>query len=233
MDILLNIGTRVLFEDNHLLIINKQATEIVQDDKTGDTSLFDYVKEYIRIKYNKPGDAFLGVVHRLDRPVSGVLIFARTTKALQRLNKMLQEHRVKKTYWAVVRDKPPFMEQTLDNFLKRNTRQNKSYVYDKAIDGSQRAILDYKVIAESDKHFLLEINLQTGRHHQIRAQLSHMGCPIRGDLKYGFPRSNPGGFIHLHARYLDFVHPVTKENIRISAPCPADPLWDHFINTIT
>lgn len=232
VDIIQNIESRVLFEDNHLLVVNKLATEIVQDDKTGDTSLFDNVKEYIRTKYKKPGDAFLGVVHRLDRPVSGALIFAKTTKALQRLNKMLQERRIKKAYWAVVRERPPFIEQELRHYIRRNTKQNKAYIYDKEVKDSQLAVLDYKLIAESDNHFLLEINLQTGRHHQIRAQLAHIGCPIRGDLKYGFARSNPGGFIHLHARDIEFQHPVSKELITITAACPTDPLWDHF-NKIT
>lgn len=216
---------QVLHEDNHIIIVNKRVGDIVQGDKTGDKPLSDIVKEYIKNKYNKPGDVFLGVVHRLDRPTTGVVIFARTSKALERLNKMFSERETKKTYWAVVKNKPPKHEDNLVHFLKRNEKNNTSKAHLKEIADSKKASLDYKIIAELKNYFALEINLHTGRHHQIRAQLSAIGCPIKGDLKYGFDRSNPDGGIHLHARKLKFIHPVSKENIEIIAPVPEDVIW--------
>lgn len=216
---------QVLHEDNHIIVINKRVGDIVQGDKTGDKPLSEVVKEYIKYKYNKPGDVFLGVVHRLDRPTTGVVVFARTSKALERLNKMFSERETKKTYWAVVKNKPPKQEDNLVHFLKRNEKNNTSKAHLKEIPDSKKASLDYKIIAELKNYFALEINLHTGRHHQIRSQLSAIGCPIKGDLKYGFDRSNPDGGIHLHARKLKFIHPVSKENIEIVAPVPEDVIW--------
>ncbi|SHJ14940.1 RluA family pseudouridine synthase [Flavobacterium terrae] len=216
---------QVLHEDNHIIIINKRVGDIVQGDKTGDKPLSDIVKEYIKAKYNKPGDVFLGVVHRLDRPTTGVVVFARTSKALERLNKMFSERETQKTYWAVVKNKPPKQEDNLVHFLKRNEKNNTSKAHLKEIPDSKKASLDYKIIAELKNYFALEINLHTGRHHQIRSQLSAIGSPIKGDLKYGFDRSNPDGGIHLHARKLKFIHPVSKENIEIVAPVPEDVIW--------
>ncbi|AUC14046.1 RNA pseudouridine synthase [Tenacibaculum sp. SZ-18] len=217
----------VLHEDNHIIIINKRAGDIVQSDKTGDKPLNDVVKEYIKEKYNKPGNVFLGTVHRLDRPTSGIVIFARTSKALERLNKMLREKSIKKTYFAVVKDKLKRRENTLINFLKKNPKNNKSKAFPKEINGSKKAILHYKVIKELTNYSLLEIDLETGRHHQIRCQLSNIGHPIKGDLKYGFARSNKNGSIHLHARKISFTHPVNKKLIEVTAPLPKnDPIWD-------
>ena len=210
----------VVYEDNHIIVVNKTASEIVQGDKTGDTPLSETVKEYIKNKYNKPGNVFLGVTHRLDRPVSGLVVFAKTSKALSRLNEMFKRGEVQKTYWAVVKNRPPQEEGTLSHWLLRNEKQNKSYAYDKEKPGSKHSLLDYRLIAASDNYYLLEVNLKTGRHHQIRCQLSKMGCPIKGDLKYGFARSNPDGSICLHARRIAFVHPVSKENITVEAPLP-------------
>lgn len=215
----------VLFEDNHIVIVNKKTGDISQGDKTGDKPLSDVVKEYIKDKYNKPGDVFLGVVHRLDRPTSGIIIFARTSKALERLNKMLREKTIKKTYWAVVKNQPKKQSDTLTNFLKKNPKNNKSTAYPKEIDGSKKAILHYNTIKKLDNYSLLEIDLETGRHHQIRTQLSNIGSPIKGDLKYGFDRSNKDGSIHLHARKIHFTHPVSKEIINITAPVPNDVIW--------
>jgi 23S rRNA pseudouridine1911/1915/1917 synthase len=228
----MNIGERILFEDNHIIVVNKLASEIVQGDKTGDIPLSNTVKDYLKTKYDKPGEVYLGVVHRLDRPVSGAVIFARTSKALSRLNNMLKEHKIEKTYWAVVKDPPPNESGRLTHFLHRNEKQNKSYVFD--IDGAnrQKAELDYRQLAVSDNYCLLEVKLLTGRHHQIRAQLAFIGCPIKGDLKYGFPRSNPGGFIHLHARKISFIHPVKEELITLVASVPSDPVWDFFQNKV-
>ncbi len=223
-----SIDQDILYEDNHLLILNKQPSDIVQGDKTGDEPLSEILKGYIKKKYNKPGDVFLGVVHRLDRPVSGAVVFARTTKALSRLNMLLRDGKMNKTYWAIVKNKPPEMEAHLTQYLTRNEEKNKSSVYDKPVNGSQKAELIYKVIGKSDLYYLLSIQLLTGRHHQIRAQLAAMGCPIKGDLKYGYPRSNPGGFIHLHARSIEFLHPVKKELLLVIANPPADKLWDFF-----
>ncbi len=216
---------QILHEDNHIIVINKRVGDIVQGDKTGDKPLSDIVKEYIKDKYNKPGDVFLGVVHRLDRPTTGIVVFARTSKALERLNKMFSERETQKTYWAVVKNKPPKTEDKLVHFLKRNEKNNTSKAHSKEVPESKIASLDYQIIKELNNYFVLEINLHTGRHHQIRAQLQAIGCPIKGDLKYGFDRSNPDGGIHLHARKLAFVHPVSKENIEIIAPTPSDSIW--------
>lgn len=219
----------VVYEDNHLIIVNKSSSEIVQGDKTGDKTLADEVKEYLKDKYHKPGNVFLGVVHRLDRPVSGLVVFARTGKALARLNEMFRTKEVHKTYWAIVGNRPAIPEGELIHWLVRNEKQNKSYAYDKEVPGSKKAILDYRLIGQSDRYFLLEINLKTGRHHQIRCQLAKMGCPIKGDLKYGAPRSNPDGSICLHARRITFVHPVSKKEINIEAPLPSSNLWKSFL----
>lgn len=215
----------VLYEDNHIIIVNKRVSEIVQGDKTGDKPLSETVKEYLKEKYNKPGNVFCGVTHRLDRPVSGIVVFARTSKALPRLNEMFKNKEIKKTYWAIVKNAPQQPEGTLRHYLLRNEKQNKSYAYDNEKPNSKLAILHYKLIAQSDRYNLLEIDLETGRHHQIRAQLSKMGCPIKGDLKYGAERSNPDGGISLHARSISFVHPVSKQLIEVTAPLPEDNLW--------
>ncbi|MDA9087004.1 RluA family pseudouridine synthase [Polaribacter sp.] len=217
---------QVLFEDNHVIIVNKRAGDITQGDKTGDKPLSDVVKEYVKDKYNKPGLVFIGTVHRLDRPTSGIVIFARTSKALERLNKMLREKTIKKTYWALVKNAPKVTTDTLTNFLKKDTKKNKSFVYKKEIEGSKKAILHYNIIKKLENYFLLEIDLETGRHHQIRTQLSYIGSTIKGDLKYGFPRSNKDGSISLHARKIKFIHPVSKEEIAITAPTPKDIIWN-------
>lgn len=218
----------VVYEDNHLIIVNKTASEIVQGDKTGDTPLSETVKQYIKEKYAKPGNVFLGVVHRLDRPVSGLVVFAKTSKALARLNEMFRNSEVKKTYWAIVKQRPPQDEGELVNYLVRNEKQNKSYAYDKEVKNSKKAVLHYRLIGHSQNYFLLEVDLKTGRHHQIRYQLAKMGCPIKGDLKYGFARSNPDGSICLHAHRVKFVHPVSKELIDVTAPLPPGNLWNGF-----
>lgn len=225
----------VVYEDNHIIIVNKTASEIVQGDKTGDTPLSETVKQYLKEKYQKPGNVFIGVTHRLDRPVSGLVVFAKTGKALSRLNEMFKNGEVKKTYWAVVKNRPPQEEGELVHYMIRNEKQNKSYAYDREKPGSKKAILHYRLIGHSQNYYLLEIDLKTGRHHQIRCQLAKMGCPIKGDLKYGSPRSNPDGSICLHARNIRFVHPVSKERIEIEAPTPAsDGLWQSFeTNLIT
>lgn len=219
---------KVVYEDNHLIIINKSSSEIVQGDKTGDTPLSEMVKAYLKEKYNKPGNVFIGVVHRLDRPVSGLVVFAKTSKALSRLNEMFRTNDVHKTYWAIVKNEPKKPEGTLVNWLVRNEKQNKTFVYDTEKPGAKKAILDYKVIAHSQNYHLLEIQLHTGRHHQIRCQLAHMGCPIKGDLKYGFSRSNPDGSICLHSRYVELIHPVSKEKIQVTADVPEGNLWSAF-----
>jgi len=216
----------ILFEDNHIVIVNKKSGDIVQADKTGDNPLSEVVKEYIKEKYNKPGKVFLGVVHRLDRPTSGIIIFARTSKALERLNKMLRDREISKTYWAVIKNNPKKTTGTLIHFLKKNPKNNKSTVFKKEAKGSKKAILHYKTIKNLENYSLLEINLETGRHHQIRAQLSFIGSPIKGDLKYGASRSNKDGGIHLHARKICFVHPVSKENISLVAPLPNEVIWN-------
>ena len=218
----------VVYEDNHIIVVNKTASEIVQADKTGDTPLSETVKQYLKEKYQKPGNVFLGVTHRLDRPVSGLVIFAKTSKALTRLNEMFRAGEVKKTYWAVVKNAPKESEGELVHFLVRNEKQNKSYAYDKEVPNSKKAVLDYRLIGRSDNYYLLEVDLKTGRHHQIRCQLAKMGCPIKGDLKYGSPRSNPDGSICLHARRVRFVHPVSKELIELKAPLPEGHLWKGF-----
>ena len=217
---------QVLFEDNHIIIVNKRAGDITQGDKTGDKPLSDVVKEYVKDKYNKPGLVFIGTVHRLDRPTSGIVIFARTSKALERLNKMLREKTINKTYWALVKNAPKSTRDTLTNFLKKDTKKNKSFVYKKEIEGSKKAILHYNIIKKLENYFLIEIDLETGRHHQIRTQLSYIGSAIKGDLKYGFPRSNKDGSISLHARKIKFIHPVSKEEIAITAPTPNDIIWN-------
>jgi len=217
---------QVLHEDNHLIVVNKRVGDIVQGDKTGDKPLSDVVKEYIKEKYNKPGEVFLGVVHRLDRPTTGIVVFARTSKALTRLNEMFSNRTTQKTYWAVVKNKPPKTEDNLVHFLKRNEKNNTSKAHLKEVPDSKKASLDYTIIKTLDNYFVLEINLHTGRHHQIRAQLAAIGCPIKGDLKYGFDRSNPDGGIHLHARQLMITHPVTKEALVLTAPTPNDTIWN-------
>lgn len=219
---------QVLYEDNHIIIVNKASGEIVQGDKTGDTPLSETVKAYIKQAYAKPGNVFLGVVHRLDRPVSGIVVFARTSKALARLNDMFRKGEVHKTYWAITGNKPLHDEGRLDNWLVRNEKQNKSYAYDVEKPQSKHAILDYRLIGKSDKYYLLEVHLLTGRHHQIRCQLSHIGCPIKGDLKYGAPRSNSDGSISLMARRVEFEHPVSHQHISVEAPLPDDRLWKSF-----
>ena len=218
----------VVYEDNHIVVVNKTSSEIVQGDKTGDTPLSEMVKQYLKEKYNKPGNVFIGVTHRLDRPVSGLVVFAKTSKALPRLNEMFRNGEVKKTYWAIVKECPKETEGELVHDLVRNEKQNKSYAYDKEVKNSKKAVLHYKLIGHSQNYYLLEVDLKTGRHHQIRCQLAKMGCPIKGDLKYGSPRSNPDGSICLHARTVQFVHPVSKEMIRLTAPVPEGNLWNGF-----
>jgi len=218
----------VLFEDNHLIVVNKLPGDIVQADKTKDTPLRETVQNYLKVKYNKPGNVFAGVVHRIDRPVSGAVVFARTSKALARLNKIFSQREVKKIYWAVVDRAPAKPEEHLTHYLRKNERQNKSYVVNEKAKGAQRAELKYKLVAESDRYYLLEVELLTGRHHQVRAQLAAIGCHIKGDLKYGAARSNRDGSIHLHARRVEFIHPVKKEMLIIVARPPADPIWQHF-----
>ncbi|MEK8179757.1 RluA family pseudouridine synthase [Flavobacterium buctense] len=217
---------QILHEDNHIIVVNKRVGDIVQGDKTGDKPLSEVVKEYLKEKYNKPGDVFLGVVHRLDRPTTGIVVFARTSKALTRLNEMFSNRETQKTYWAVVKNKPPRTEDNLIHFLKRNEKNNTSKAHLKEVPESKKASLEYKIIKELNNYFALEIKLHTGRHHQIRAQLSAIGCPIKGDLKYGFDRSNPDGGIHLHARKLVFIHPVTKKTLEIIAPTPNEVIWN-------
>ncbi|CAM1339295.1 RluA family pseudouridine synthase [Tenacibaculum aestuarii] len=217
---------QVLHEDNHIIVVNKRAGDIVQGDKTGDKPLSDVVKEYIKENYNKPGNVFLGTVHRLDRPTTGIVIYARTSKALERLNKMLRDKTIKKTYWAVVQQQPKKASDTLTNYLKKNPKNNKSKAFTKEVKGSKKAILHYKTLKNLDNYSLLEVDLETGRHHQIRVQLSNIGAIIKGDLKYGAKRSNKDGSIHLHARKIEFTHPVSKELIKLTAPTPSDPIWD-------
>lgn len=217
-----------LYEDNHVIIVYKESGEIVQGDKTGDTPLSDIVKAYLKEKYQKPGNVFLGVVHRLDRPVSGLVIFARTSKALSRLNEMFRVGDVHKTYWAITQSAPSENEGELEHWLVRNERQNKSYAYTREVPGSKRAVLRYRQLAQGEHYSLLEVTLLTGRHHQIRCQLAAMGCPIKGDLKYGAHRSNPDGSISLMSRRVEFLHPVSKQPISVEAPLPADSLWTKF-----
>ena len=219
---------QVVYEDNHIIIVYKESGEIVQGDKTGDTPLAETVKAYIKEKYAKPGAVFLGVVHRLDRPVCGLVVFARTSKALSRLNDMFRKGEVHKTYWALVQNQPALPEGTLEHWLTRNEKQNKSYAYPREVPGSKKAILKYRLIGQSERYYLLEINLLTGRHHQIRCQLSAMGCPIKGDLKYGSTRSNADGSISLLSHRIDFIHPVSKEHIVVESPLPVDNIWQNI-----
>lgn len=218
----------VVYEDNHIIVVNKTSSEIVQGDKTGDIPLSETVKQYLKEKYQKPGNVFVGVTHRLDRPVSGLVVFAKTSKALSRLNEMFKNSEVKKTYWAIVKECPRELEGELVHYLVRNEKQNKSYAYDKEVPDSKKAILHYRLIARSQNYNLLEVDLKTGRHHQIRCQLAKMGCPIKGDLKYGSARSNPDGSICLHARRISFIHPVSKEQIDLEAQVPPGNLWSGF-----
>ena len=217
-----------LYEDNHIIIVYKECGEIVQGDKTGDTPLSESVKHWLKEKYDKPGNVFLGVVHRLDRPVTGIVVFGKTSKALKRLNDMFRKGEVSKTYWAIVQNAPEKQDETLINWLVRNEKQNKSYAHENEVPNSKKAILHYKVLGSSDHYTLLEINLQTGRHHQIRCQLAHMGCTIKGDLKYGARRSNPDGGISLLARRIEFVHPVSHDKIMVEAPLPNEKLWQEI-----
>jgi 23S rRNA pseudouridine1911/1915/1917 synthase len=221
----------VLYEDNHLIAVYKKPSDLSQSDKTGDVALDSDVKKYLADKYNKPGEVFLGVVHRLDRPVGGVMLFARTSKALERMNEIFRTRDVKKIYLAVVNERPPEDEAVLTHYLKKNEKQNKTYVYDKEVKGSKQSSLTYRLAGRSDRYFLLEVELHSGRHHQIRAQLAKIGCPIKGDLKYGYPRSNEDGSISLFARRLEFIHPVKKEKVTITAHFPQGDVWKHFMNT--
>ena len=222
----------VLYEDNHIIAVNKTCSEIVQGDKTGDAPLSETVKAYIKEKYNKPGEVFLGVTHRLDRPTSGVVLFARTSKALTRLNDMFKSHeQIRKTYWAIVQGKPKLPEARLENYLIRNEKQNKSYIAKPGAKDAKLAILTYKTLTVGEHYSLLEINLETGRHHQIRCQLAAIGCPVKGDLKYGAKRSNQDGGICLHARQIEFEHPVSHEQINIIAPTPKDSIWQQLAPT--
>lgn len=223
---------KVIYEDNHIIAVNKTCSEIVQGDKTGDEPLSGIVGQWLKKKYNKPGNVFVGVTHRLDRPVSGLVLFAKTSKALSRINEMFRTGEIKKTYWAIVKKQPPAEEGELVHYLVRNEKQNKSYAYDTEKPDSKKAILTYRIIDRSDHYFLLEIDLKTGRHHQIRCQLAKMGCPVRGDLKYGYDRSNKDGGISLHAGKISFIHPVSKEMIEIIAPVPDETLWKTFENKI-
>lgn len=224
---------KVIYEDNHIIIVNKACSEIVQGDKTGDITLIDKLKIYIKEKYQKPGNVFLGLVHRLDRPTSGIVIFARTSKALTRMNDLFKNKDIKKVYWVVVDKAPPENVATLVHYLKKNVKQNKSYAFDTQKADTKEASLTYRMAAKSDRYYLLEIELHTGRHHQIRAQLAKIGCYIKGDLKYGFARSNPNGGIHLHARSIEFIHPISKEKINITANPPDDVLWYEFVKIIS
>jgi 23S rRNA pseudouridine1911/1915/1917 synthase len=222
----------VVYEDNHLIIVNKKSGEIVQGDKTGDRPLSEIIKDYIKKEYCKPGNVFLGLVHRLDRPVSGLVVFAKTSKALVRLNEMFRIGEVHKTYWAITKNCPQQLEGELTDWLVRNEKQNKSYAYDKEVPNSKKAVLRYKVIGRSDNYSLIEIHLMTGRHHQIRCQLAKMGCPIKGDLKYGAQRSNPDGSISLQAHQVEFIHPVSKKEIIVEASIPEDNLWKEITKSI-
>ncbi len=223
------LSKRILYEDNHLIVVNKLSSEIVQGDKTGDEPLSENLKRYLKEKYQKPGNVFLGVIHRIDRPVSGVVVFAKTGKALSRMNELVKQRAMKKTYWAIVKNSPPLTEGKLVHYLVRNERKNKSFAYKTIKANSKEAVLEYTMLASSRDYHLLEVDLKTGRHHQIRVQLAAIGCPIKGDLKYGFPRSNPDASISLHARSVSFIHPVKKESLYIVAPPPKDALWDYFV----
>jgi 23S rRNA pseudouridine1911/1915/1917 synthase len=218
----------IIYEDNHIFAVNKRPSEIVQGDKTGDEPMSETLKRYIKHTYNKPGEVYLGTVHRLDRPVSGIVLFARTSKALSRLNEMFRGKEIQKTYWAVVKNRPKEDSGLLVHYLKKNEAKNMSKAFDKEQPGALKCELEYRILSDSDNYILLEVKPHTGRHHQIRVQLAAMGCPIKGDLKYGFNRSNPNGSIHLHARQVDFIHPVKKEPVTIVAAPPDDPLWNYF-----
>lgn len=222
------IPMQVLYEDNHIIIVYKESGEIVQGDKTGDKPLSETVKAWLKEKYAKPGNVFVGVVHRLDRPVSGIVVFAKTSKALSRLNEMFRKGEVKKTYWAMVQNPPQKLEGTIENYLLRNEKQNKSYAYEYEKKGAKKAILKYKTIGQTERYTLLEVNLMTGRHHQIRCQLANMGCVIKGDLKYGAKRSNPDGSISLLSHSVEFIHPVSKQPISVVSPLPKEAVWDSF-----
>lgn len=224
---------QVLYEDNHIIIVSKESGEIVQGDKTGDIPLSETVKQYVKKVHDKPGNVFLGVVHRLDRPVSGVVVFAKTSKALSRLNVMFRDGEVHKTYWAIVQGRPDCEADTLTGWLTRNEKQNKSYCHPREVRGSKKAILEYRMLASTGRYSLLEVKLLTGRHHQIRCQLAAAGCPIKGDLKYGAKRSNPDGSISLHSRRVEFIHPVSKLPIAVDAPVPHDNLWREITNGIS
>ncbi|NOX85759.1 MAG: RNA pseudouridine synthase [Chlorobi bacterium] len=228
-----NLSKRILYEDNHLIAVNKLPSEIVQADKTEDRTLREDIQQYLKEKYDKPGNVFAGVIHRLDRPVSGVVVFAKTGKALRRMNELVKNREIKKTYWAIVKTMPPEESGELKHFLVRNEKQNKSFVYKKPVENSKEAILFYRLLAASSDYYLLEIDLKTGRHHQIRAQLAAIGCPVKGDLKYGFPRSNKDASVSLHARSIEFVHPVKKEPLKIVASPPDDALWNYFVNVLS
>lgn len=221
-----NSDLEILFEDNHLIAVNKRAGQLAQGDRTGDISLDQLVKQYIKTKYSKPGDVFLGVIHRLDRPVSGVILYARTSKSLLRMNQLFKEQKIQKNYWCIVKDRPQPEEGTLNHHLIKNEAQNKSYAYNKPRPNTKPASLDYRLISSSDRYSLLEVMLHTGRHHQIRCQLAKIGSPVRGDLKYGYPRTNKDASISLHARSLEFIHPVRNDQVKILAPVPSDPLWN-------
>jgi 23S rRNA pseudouridine1911/1915/1917 synthase len=223
----------ILYEDNHVIVVNKKASDIVQGDKTGDETMPDTIKAYLKEKYQKPGNVFCGVVHRLDRPTSGAVVFARTSKALERLNAQFRDKETNKVYWAIVESKPEKSSATLIHYLKKNEKQNKSYASLTETPGSKKAVLHYTLIASSDKYHLLEVRLETGRHHQIRVQLSTIGCIIKGDVKYGARRSNPDGSVGLHARTLTFTHPTSKEPISITAPVPEDSLWQFFQSAVS
>jgi 23S rRNA pseudouridine1911/1915/1917 synthase len=222
----------ILYEDNHIIAVNKRAGEIVQGDKTGDAPMSDFVKQYLKDKYNKPGEVFLGTIHRIDRPVSGIVLFARTSKALTRMNELFKSKEIQKTYWAVVKNRPGKEKGNLVHFLKKNEALNRSKAFENEVPGSSRSELDYEIIASSTNYFLLEVNPHTGRHHQIRVQLASIGCPIKGDVKYGFKRSNEDASIHLHARAVRFIHPVSKLEIKIIAPAPNEALWNEFSRSV-
>ncbi len=224
--------TEILYEDNHIIAVYKKSSDLSQGDKTGDAPLDVEIKQYIATKYNKKGEVFLGIVHRLDRPVSGVMLYARTSKALARLNEMLRENKIRKTYFAIVKERPPDEEATITHFLKKNEKQNKTYVYDTEVKGSKQGSLTYRLKGRSEKYYMLEIELHTGRHHQIRAQLAKIGCPVKGDLKYGFARSNEDAGISLFARQLEFIHPVKKEPVKITAHFPEGDIWHVFIDSV-
>ena len=227
------IKDRILYEDNHLLIVNKRSGELVQGDRTGDKPLVEIAKDYIKTEFNKPGEVFLGIPHRIDRPTSGIIVFSRTSKSLSRMTGLFRDKEVEKRYWAIVSTKPPKNSGRLTNMLLRNPKQNKSYVHNGNSKDAKEAVLDYSLIGKSDRYYLLEINLHSGRHHQIRCQLANIGSPIKGDLKYGYDRSNKDASISLHARSISFIHPVKKEEIKIIAPTPKDVLWDYFQSQVS